>query len=222
MRKNILVCVAHRDDETIGCGATIYRHWKNGDKVFCLSMTDGVGARDKSQKKDIEIRKKGSILASKILKFTWLEHNEKFLDNQLDNYPLLKIVKLIEFFKNKINPDIVYTHSELDLNIDHKVVSQATLTAFRPLRGDKCQKIISFEVLSSSDYSINAFEPNYFIDISKFWSKKKLALKAYGKEILNTKTSRTLKGLETLATYRGLMSGQKFSESFRILRILEK
>ena len=32
--KKILVCVAHRDDETIGCGATIYNHHLKGDKVF--------------------------------------------------------------------------------------------------------------------------------------------------------------------------------------------
>jgi LmbE family N-acetylglucosaminyl deacetylase len=110
MKKTILICVAHRDDETIGCGGTIYRHWKNGDKVYCLSLTDGVGARDNSKKKDIEIRKKRSILASKILKFTWLDHNEKFLDNQLDKYSLLEIVKLIEFFKKKLI-QILFTHN---------------------------------------------------------------------------------------------------------------
>ena len=54
--KKVLVCVAHRDDETIGCSATIYKHWKNGDKVYCLSMSDGVGARTNSTKKDIAIR----------------------------------------------------------------------------------------------------------------------------------------------------------------------
>ena len=114
--KKVLVCVAHRDDETIGCGATIYKHWKGGDKVYCLSMTDGVGARTNSTKKDIAIREKNSIKASKILKFTWLNHKKVFLDNELDSYPLLKIVKLIETFKKKINLDIVYTHSNLELN----------------------------------------------------------------------------------------------------------
>ena len=51
--KRVLVCVAHPDDETIGCGGTIAKHLKNGDKVFCVSMTDGVSSRDNFKKKDI-------------------------------------------------------------------------------------------------------------------------------------------------------------------------
>ena len=55
----------------------------------------------------------------------------KLSDNQLDKVPLLKIIKEIEKNK-KINPFIVYTHNFNDLNIDHKKVAEATLTAFRP------------------------------------------------------------------------------------------
>ena len=63
-RKIVLVCVAHRDDETIGCGGTISKHVAKGDKVYCLSMTDGVSAR--VQKQDAKARLKNSI---KHLKF---------------------------------------------------------------------------------------------------------------------------------------------------------
>ena len=68
MKKNkkILVCVAHRDDETIGCGATIYNHFLKGDKVYCLSFTDGISSRSNEKKirnTDIRKRQKNSIKA---------------------------------------------------------------------------------------------------------------------------------------------------------------
>ena len=46
--KRVLISIAHSDDETIGCGGTIAKHVSQGDKVFCISMTDGVGARFKN------------------------------------------------------------------------------------------------------------------------------------------------------------------------------
>ena len=44
-KNKILVVVAHSDDETLGCGGTIVHHVRNNDKVFCISFTNGVGAR---------------------------------------------------------------------------------------------------------------------------------------------------------------------------------
>ena len=66
MKKKVLIIVAHRDDETIGCGGVIYRHYLDGDQVFCLSFTDGVSARNKVSKKNLKDRKNSSIKASKI------------------------------------------------------------------------------------------------------------------------------------------------------------
>ena len=225
MKKNILVCVAHRDDETIGCGATIYNHFLNGDNVFCLSMTDGVSARSNIKKikiGEIKLRLKNSIKASKILKFKWIDHSEDFEDNQLDKSSLLKIIQLIEKVKKIVKPDIVYTHSNTDLNIDHQIVNKATLTAFRPLKKEKCQKILLFEVASSTDYSLNTFSPNYFENIKKSWNMKKKALEAYGREIVNQKSSRTIKGIHNLALFRGNMSGLEISEAFVIARQIKK
>ena len=70
----------------------------------------------------------------------------------MDKVPLLEVVKVIESIKKKIQPNLIYTHSMADLNIDHRIVSQATLTAFRPLSSESWNEIRTFEVPSSTDY----------------------------------------------------------------------
>ena len=47
----------------------------------------------------------------------------------MDNYPLIQIVKCIENIKTKYKPNLIYTHSNSDLNIDHRIVLNAVLTA---------------------------------------------------------------------------------------------
>lgn len=219
-KKKVLVIVAHQDDETIGCGGTIYQHYLKGDQVFCLSFTDGVSARGFVNKKNLKIRQNSSIKASKILNFKWVENNQIFEDNKLDKYPLLDLIKVIEKAKSKIKPDIVYTHYFKDLNVDHNAVSMATITAFRPLKNEKCKEILFFEVPSSTDYSPHQFSPNYFIEISKYWEIKKRALLAYGSEIKDQKTSRDLNSLKTFYKFRGNSVGLKMCESFFIFKKL--
>ena len=46
MSKTILIVVAHSDDESISMAGTIRKHVKSADKVFVVSMTNGVGARE--------------------------------------------------------------------------------------------------------------------------------------------------------------------------------
>ena len=58
MIKNVLVVVAHPDDETIGCGGYIAKLKKNKHKISCLYLADGVSARNTANKKALE---KGSI-----------------------------------------------------------------------------------------------------------------------------------------------------------------
>ena len=218
--KKVLIVVAHQDDETIGCGGAIYQHYLNGDQVFCLSFTDGLSARGIANKKILKTRQNSAIKASKILNFKWVENNQVFEDNKLDKYPLLDLIKVIEKAKIKIKPDIVYTHYFKDLNVDHNAVSMATITAFRPLKNEKCKEILLFEVPSSTDYSPHQFKPNYYLEISKHWEVKKKALLAYGSEIINQRTSRDLNSLQTFYKFRGNSVGLKMCESFFIFKKL--
>ena len=174
MSENVLIIIAHSDDETISMAGTICKHIKKGDKVYVSSMTNGVGSRLKQNDSDINERKLSAIKASQILGFQWIESYD-FDDNAMDNYPLIQIVKCIENIKTKYKPNLIYTHSNSDLNIDHRIVLNAVLTAFRPQPGELCKEIRLFEVPSSTDYGSTAlsprFNPNLFIDISNFWDK---------------------------------------------------
>ena len=222
--KKVLICVAHPDDETIGCGGTMAKHLNNGDKVFCISMTDGVSSRNTYKKNDLKKRHLSKKKAEKILGFKWVKTHKIFPDNQLDTVKFLDIVKTIENIKRKINPSIIYTHYPEDLNIDHRIVAEATLTAFRPTKNN-FHKILAFEIPSSTDYRYykkNTFNPNYFNDITKFWKVKKNALLAYKQELKKSPNSRSLKGIEALAKYRGMQNGLKCAEAFMILKQINR
>ena len=225
INKSILVVVAHRDDEILGCGGLMAKLVSENYKVFAISMTNGVSARDKVSKKEILNRHNNSLKASKIIGFKWLDKlSGNFADNAMDTEPLIEIVRLIEKAKKTVNPEIVITHYPEDLNIDHQIVSSATLTAFRPKTNQRCKKIISFEIPSSTDFAIykkNFFKPNFFVDIQKFWNKKKLGLDAYKDEMLKYPNSRSVKGLKNLAHYRGNQVGLNMAEAFQILRIIK-
>jgi LmbE family N-acetylglucosaminyl deacetylase len=226
--KKILIIVAHPDDETIGCGGAISYHLKKKDKVFCVYMTDGIGSRFLPQNDFlVKKRKKNSLSAAKILGFKWLyDLCGNFPDNAMDKVKLLDVVKVIEKVKEKIKPNIIYTHNPHDLNVDHRVVAEATLTAFRPQASEIWEKILAFEIPSSTDFSYfknkNNFNPNYFLDIKKYWKKKKQALLAYKKEIKTFPNSRSLKGIEILSKFRGMQNGLEQAEGFKILKQIKR
>lgn len=224
-KHTVLVVVAHTDDETLGLGGTIAKHVDNGDIVYGISMTDGVGARDIDNEGEVKNRALSSMSAGKILGLTWIEGGS-FPDNAMDTVPLLAVAKVIEKVKSLINPTIVYTHSSADLNVDHRVVSQATLTAFRPQPNEVWEEIRTFEIASATDYGhkaiTNLFYPNLYVDIKKTWQKKLAALSEYKMEMRDSPHTRSLEGLENLAKLRGNQVGLYYAEAFEIIRKIER
>lgn len=223
--KKILFVVAHSDDETFGCGGLIKKLSKNKNTIGAISFTNGVNSRENQKKSDIKIRENSSINASKILGFNWLD-KYNLPDNRLDKISLLEIIKLIEKHKENFKPNIVFTHNFSDLNIDHRKIAEATLTAFRPEPNEKLEQLITFEVPSATDFRIlrnyKNFIPNYFVNIEKFIKYKLKASKCYHKELKKYPHPRSLKAIENLSKYRGSQSGFKFAEAFEIIRNLEK
>ena len=224
MKKNILVLAAHPDDEVLGCGGTLYKFSKMGYKINAAFFSDGVSARNlKSINKKGEglQRKKSSQKAGKILGIKKIEFFN-LPDNQFDTVPLLKIAKIVETLIKKYEPTIIFTHYDNDLNIDHRIISKAVITAARPSSKSILKKILMFEVLSSSEWNFSsaskAFSPNFFVNIEKFLKTKVKAMKCYSKELRKWPHPRSIEGVTSLAKVRGSMSGFKAAESFIMVR----
>jgi len=222
-RKHVLVVAAHADDETLGCGGTIAKHVAQGDLVKVIFMTNGVSSRDDHSKTDENGRKSAMEQALKAL---GVQHYQcfNFPDNQMDSIPLLKVIKAIEEVSNKFQPNIVYSHFAHDLNIDHCITHQAVMTACRPIKGSSVEKILSFEVLSSTEWqspSTIGFQGQYIVDISQYWQQKEQALWCYQEELREFPHSRSLACIEALATLRGASHGVAKAEAFQVERIID-
>jgi N-acetylglucosamine malate deacetylase 1 len=220
-KNNILVIAAHPDDEMLGCGGSIIKLKKKCD-IKVLFMTDGVSARKKNHKKILERRNSCEKLFKKlkIKKPVFLD----FPDNQMDKVPLLEIVKKIERIIKEIKPHTIFTHYSDCLNIDHQITCKAVLTACRPIKNNTVKKILSFEILSSTEWSKfknKGFEPNYFIDITKEIKNKISSMKYYKMELRKYPHSRSIKAIEALASFRGVSCGVKYAEGFYLNRLVE-
>lgn len=216
--QNISIIVAHPDDETIGCGATILKLKQLRKNINLLTLSDGVSSRS-TNKKALEVRKKNF---KKVLK----SYNFKkfcgydFPDNSFDKVPLIEIVKKIENFIKETKTDTIFTHFGRDLNIDHQKTFEAVVTAARPFPRQTVKNIFCFEVNSSTDWTFSnrMFKPNMFIDINKFINKKLKILKLYGKEIKKNPHTRSFQNIKRLAEFRGNSVGYKFCEAFEVYK----
>ncbi len=223
----VLVVAAHPDDEILGMGGTIAKHCSNGDKVQTLIVAEGVTSREEkcnqaTKKKELEKLMNTCRQANKLLGVEKVD----FLgmaDNRLDRYEFLDIVKKIERFIQQQNPDLIYTHFSNDLNIDHRLVSEAVLTSCRPIPNFSVKEILFFEVLSSTHWESpgkNIFCPQVFVDISDYLEKKIEALKIYESEMRDWPHARSYKTVEALAKWRGSLVGRKACEAFQQVRNL--
>lgn len=222
MTKTVLVVAAHPDDEAIGCSGAMARHINEGDSVYVVFMTNGVGARG-GDRKAIDKRNTALDKACGILGITEVQAFD-FPDNGLDSVPLLEVVQVLENAINEIQPDVIYTHHGGDLNVDHQITHKAVMTACRPQPGVTVKEIYAFEVLSSTEWQtpgIYPFTPNVFVDITDYIETKRKVLEAYEEEMREPPHSRSIDNAIRMVELRGNSVGFQFAEAFVGIRILK-
>ena len=222
MKNTVLVVAAHPDDEVLGCGATMAKHAKAGDAVHVLILAEGITSRDSQRRTDKRAKElskltKSAHAANKVLGVRSLTL-DIFPDNRLDSIPRLDLVKAVERVKEKIKPQIVYTHYSGDVNIDHRCVHDAVTAACRPQPGETVKTILFFEVASSTEWQLRGkkgiFAPDWSVDVSSTLGLKIKALKKYSSEMRPWPHPRSLKAVEHLARWRGASVGKNAAEAF--------
>ena len=223
--KRALIVSAHPDDDILGCGGILSK-FKDKTSFKVVYIGEGTTCRFSSPdvaeaQKEIEIR---NNYAKKALSFLGVVKSSFYNlpCGRFDQVPLIEINKIIEREILDFKPDTVFTHSDCDSNKDHVKVYDATVIATRP--GCGVDSVLSFEVLSSSEWGFSkAFTPNVFFPLSEInVNEKSEALDMYLSETRPFPHPRNKKGIYTLATQRGMQSGNSFAEAFRLIRQINK
>lgn len=226
-RRRVAVFVAHADDEILGCGGTVRRHVLTGEEVWHIILADGETSRgDIAAREEVIARRETAAQAAAAALGVQHVALHRLPDNRLDTLPLLDIVKLIEAHLAEIAPSVVYTHHPGDLNIDHRRVHEAVVTACRPQPGHTTSRLLFFETPSSTEWrapsSATAFIPNWFVDVSDTLEAKLAALRAYDGEMRAWPHPRSYEAIEHLARWRGATVGLGAAEAFMLGRGIER
>jgi LmbE family N-acetylglucosaminyl deacetylase len=224
--RSILVLAAHPDDEVLGCGGTLAKLAQGGARVHIAFLADGVfsrAAEQDAQQLELKVRRDAARKASAILGAGSVSFGD-FPDNRMDTIPMLEITQAVERLIELHRPDTVFTHHAGDVNIDHRRMHEAVVTACRPQTGHSVKTLLCFEVPSSTEWqlpgSAPVFAPNWFVDISATLECKLAALDAYAAELRAWPHPRSPQGVAHLAHWRGATVGVDAAEAFFLGRQL--
>ena len=225
--KKVLVLAVHPDDETLGCGATLFKHKSNNDEIHWLIATELIGMQKGSKKieannKSIINKRKNEIdKVSNLYGFSSVNYLN-IPTTKVDKYSISDLVSKISTVINKVKPQIVYLPFKGDIHSDHQHIFNAALSCTKTFRYPFIEKIYMMETLSETEFSLSvkdeSFIPNTFNDVTNFIDLKVQAMKLYEGEYGTHPFPRSIKNIEALATYRGATAGFEYAESFMLVK----
>ena len=118
------------------------------------------------------------------------------------------------------SPDYIFTHSPTDINPDHRAVSafaqQAARFYQRRLTPHRVRALFFIEVLSSTDWGADCFEPDTYLAISEAGLAHKIeALACYENVLRHDTHPRPPRAITALATLRGCTVGVRYAEAVK-------
>lgn len=216
-----LIIAAHPDDEILGCGG-IVKKYSESEEFAVVIMSGGAEGRysmdmENTLRKNAE--EANAAIGTKELFF------ETLPNQKMESVLFVEVIGIIESYISKLKPHRVFTHFANDLNLDHRILAEATFTAARPLVGQVVKELYSYNVPSSTEWNMidNArmFVPNVFVDIKEQIDAKIGAMKLYPSECRAYPHPRSPEAIKTHANYWGLTAGFEYAEPFKLVRKAE-
>ncbi len=203
--ENILILAPHTDDGELGCGASIAKFLEEGKNIHYVAFSICEESVPEGFPDDIletEVKKATKVLGispdNLIIKRYKVRHFSEYRQEILED--MIQI-------KQQIGPDLVFIPSSFDVHQDHGVIHQEAKRAFK-----NCS-ILGYEFI----WNNFSFNSTCFITLEKrHLDKKILALKEY--ESQKERFYNSEGSLEGLASYRGLQIGERYAESFEVIR----
>ncbi len=193
---------AHPDDIELGCGGLLIKAARQGHDVHMYSLTRGAASGDPNQRTK-ELMQSAKFIGAKNL---WIDN---FDDTKLTVGD--DLINHIEFFINKVDPELIITHSHGDVHHDHRAIALSTVEA-----GRFVSNILSYEIPLTKN-----FAPQVFFDITDVVDDKVELIKIFWSQ--QTKLYLKANGIKGLAEYRALQSRLNstvnYVEAFEVLKL---
>lgn len=217
--KRILVIAVHPDDETLSCGGTLLKFKEEGAELSWLIVTNV----HENKGWDSAFVEKRQVEIDEVSKLYGFENTYKldYPTTELDQVHMNELVGRISEVINKLEPDTIILPNRSDVHSDHDVAFRAAYSCTKNFRYPFIKNIMMGETLSETEFapslSENAFVPNVFVDITKFFDQKLKIMAIYESEVMEEWQPRSLSSIESLARYRGSRIGKKYAEAFTLL-----
>ncbi len=225
--KKLLVIAPHPDDEILGCGGLIGRVKEEGGQVYIMIATVGTTELYGGHS-NLEERIKETDEVMKFMKVDDYEiafpSDEHHL--RLDMMPQKTLVDWFEkeskLALNKIKPDIVAIPFMGSSNQDHRAVAHAAFTACRarPHSLKPFQNLILLYEDPVGNNLLEAFRPNFYVDIKNNLDFKKKALSLYKSQIRGPLHQCSPETVTIKAQSRGREVAIESAEAFMLYRFL--
>ena len=201
----VLCLGAHSDDIEIGCGGTILKLIEDYERIEVYWVVFSSGKRRRQ-----EAKASASAFLERAKRKTIIIKN--FRDGFFP-YSGREIKTYFEGLKQKISPDIIFTHYRSDLHQDHRVISDLAWNTFRD------HLILEYEI---PKYDGDLGCPNVFVHLSQSTCKQKLQ---YILKYFESQRENQWFGEETFRSIlrlRGIESNapDKYAEAFYCRKII--
>tara|TARA_B100000989_G_scaffold145077_1_gene108089 strand:- start:9118 stop:9792 length:675 start_codon:yes stop_codon:yes gene_type:complete len=224
MKTKVLILSPHADDEILGCGGFISKFSKQNYHINVLVLTNAnkgapeIYSPKQIQQLRIEAKSANNFIGTKKLFF------ENLPAINLNNLPVYKITDLISRYLENIKPEIVLIPSINDIHDDHKIIFKSAKVSLRPNKITSIKKILSYEVLSETEWNEEGklFNPNYFVSLTKNDINRKVkAFLKYKSQIKKYPHPRSKEAIINLSKVRGSQSFTEFAEAYKVEKILD-
>lgn len=224
MIKRVLILSPHADDEILGCGGFISKFSKKDYHINVLILTNAnKGAPEIYSAEKIKAIRDEAKLAN-----NFIGTKRLFFENlpalSLSNYPFYKITNIIDKYIIDINPEVILIPSANDIHEDHKIIFKASKVAMRPNKKKNLRKILSYEVLSETEWNEKEkpFSPNYFVSLSKSDINNKVkAFLKYKSQVKKFPHPRSKEAIISLSRVRGSQVFKQYAEAFKVEKIID-
>tara|TARA_B110000467_G_C18306508_1_gene475052 strand:- start:1071 stop:1730 length:660 start_codon:yes stop_codon:yes gene_type:complete len=215
MSNCILIVAPHADDEILGTGGTIQKHIEAGDTVSIVIVCDR-SYNDSSvlMSERAEACRAINHLGVNTSNVYFIGMKDEHLDSNSRD-----IIKNIEHIYNEIRPHTVYYCHSADINTDHHAVNRACGVITRQLQHNSPDKVLIYEVPSSTTQSQDkTFKPNFYSILTQQQVDRKIsALLEYKSEVREFPNPRSAQGIETYSMFRGMECNSSLAEAFQLV-----